>query len=138
MIKKQSDDPDVMQAAEHALDVINTTLSKLPPADTFDYGGHRLKIGEYGVCNRCTTPIAEAQAAEAVLRTEAELIDDETIKEHLDLAARLFHLEAEAAIVRAEFHNGHGTEAILNRILGYEYELHIGEEYQHSHNGDHA
>jgi hypothetical protein len=138
MIKKQSDDPDVTQAAEHALDVINTTLSKLPKAEAFDYGGHQLKIGEYGVCNRCTTPIAEAQAAEAVLRTEAELIDDETIKEHLELAAQLFHLEAEAAIVRAEFHNGHGTEAILNRILGYEYERHIGEEYQHSHSGGHA
>jgi hypothetical protein len=138
MIKTHSDDPDVQKAAEHALDVINTTLAKLPKAESFDYGGHRLKIGEYGVCSRCTTPIAEAQAAEAVLRTEMDLIDDDTIREHLELAARLFHLEAEAATVRAEFHNGKGTEAILNRILGFEYERHIGEEYQHSHNGGNA
>jgi len=138
MIKTQSDDPDVTQAAEHALDIINATLAKMPKAEHFDYGGHELKIGEYGVCTRCTTPIAEAQAAEDTLRTEIGMLDDETIKEHLELAAKLFHLEAEAATVRAEFHNGHGTEAILNRILGYEYERHIGEEYQHSHTGGQA
>jgi hypothetical protein len=138
MIKKQSDDPDVAKAAEHALDILNTTLAKMPKAEHFDYGGHELKIGEYGVCSRCTTPIAEAQAAERVLRTEMEMLDDETIKEHLELAAKLFHLEAEVAIVRAELHNGHSTEGILNRILGYTYERHIGEEYQHTHNGGHA
>jgi hypothetical protein len=133
MIKKQSDDPDVAQAAAEALEIINNTLQKLPKAETFDYGGHALKIGEYGVCEHCTTPIAEAQAAERVLRTEIELLDDETIKEHLALAAQLFHLEAEAAVVRAEFHNGNGTEAILNKLLGYQYERHIGDDYQHSH-----
>jgi hypothetical protein len=135
MIKKHSDDPDVVKAAEHALGIITATLAKMPKAEHFDYGGHELKIGEYGVCERCTMPIAEAQAAERVLRTEMELLDDETIKEHLDLAAKLFHLEAEAAVIRAEFHNGQGTEAILNRLLGYQYERHIDDDYQHSHQG---
>lgn len=134
MIKKHSDDPDVAKAAAHALNILNTTLDKMPRAEHFDYGGHELKIGEYGVCERCTTPIAEAQAAERVLRTEMELLDDDTIKEHLELAARLFQVEAEAAVIRAEFHNGHGTEEILNRILGYQYERSINDDYQHSHN----
>jgi hypothetical protein len=138
MIKKHSDDPNVQHAAGEALKIITETLSKMPPADSFDYGGHELKIGEYGVCDRCTRPIAEAQAAEQTLRTEMELLDDETIKEHLALAANLFHAEAEAATLRAEFHNGQGTEAILNRILGYQYERRINEDYTHSHSGGQA
>src|ERR1700733_8555522 len=115
MIQKHSDDPDVVQAAEQALAIIERTLAKLPAAETFDYGGHALKIGEYGVCEHCTRAIAEAQAAERVMRLEIDLLDDPTVKEHLELAANLLKLEAEAAVVRAEFHNGHGTEAILNK-----------------------
>jgi hypothetical protein len=133
MIKKYSDDPNVREAAAAALQIIDTTLAKLPKATDFDYGGHELKLGDYDVCERCTSPIAEAQAAEQTLRTEAELMDDETIKEHLELAADLFHAEAEAAILRAELHNGQGTEPILNRILGYIYERQINDDYHHSH-----
>jgi len=133
MIKKYSDDPNVELAAKEALGIIDDTLASLPKAETFDYGGHNLKIGEYNVCDRCTVPIAEAQAAERALKQKAEKLEDGTVREHLELAAQLFHLEAEAAIVRAEFHNGHGTEDILNKLLGYQYERHIGDDYQHSH-----
>jgi hypothetical protein len=107
----------------------------LPQATEFDYGGHELKIGEYGVCERCTKPIAEAQAAEKTLLTATELLDDETIKEHLQLAVQLFHAEGEAAKIRAELHNGHGTENILNILLKFQYDRAINEEYSHSHNG---
>jgi hypothetical protein len=135
MIKQHSNDPDVKQAASDALDIINETLGSLPKAESFDYGGHALKIGEYGVCTDCTTPIAEAQAATNALLDRAETTEDETIKEHLELAAQLFRTEAEIATLRAELHNGVGTEPILNRVLGFEYERHIGEDYQHSHHG---
>jgi hypothetical protein len=135
MIKTHSDDPDVADAASKALSIIGETLAHLPKAVTFDYGGHNLTLGEYGVCERCTVPIAEAQAAARALRDRAETLDDETIKEHLELAARLFTSEAESAVIRAEFHNGHGTESILNKLLAYAYERHIGDEYQHSHHG---
>jgi hypothetical protein len=135
MIQTHSDDPDVADAAEQALAIITETLTSLPNAQAFDYGGHNLTIGEYGVCERCTVPIAEAQAAAAALREKAQKLDDETVKEHLELAAKLFSSEAESAIIRAEFHNGHGTENILNKLLAYEYERHIGDDYQHSHHG---
>ena len=135
MIKTHSDDPDVAEAAGKALDIINEVLADLPKADSFDYGGHELKLGEYDVCTYCTTPIAEAQTAEKALRERAAKLDDETVKEHLTLAADLLASEAEAARIRAEFHNGHGTENILNRLLGYDFERHIGETYQHSHHG---
>jgi len=133
MIKTHSDDPDVAAAAATALDVINEVLHNLPKAETFDYGGHQLKLGDYDVCVQCTTPIAEAQAASAALLAKAETIDDESVKEHVRLAADLFRTEGEAAVVRADFHNGQGTEAILNRLLGYQYDRHIGDDYQHSH-----
>lgn len=133
MIKTHSQDPDVAQAAHQAYGIISQTLQNLPKATAFDYGGHTLQVGEYGVCERCTVPIAEAQAAEQALRAQAEQAKNDTVKEHLELAAQLFHLEAEAAVVRAEFHNGHGTESILNKLLGHQYERHIGDEYQHSH-----
>ncbi len=135
MIKTHSDDPDVVDAAQKALEIIADTLDNLPKAAEFDYGGHELKIGEYGVCERCTMPIAEAQQAEHALRARAETLEDETVKEHLVLAADLFKHEADTAVVRAEFHNGHGTEGILNKLLGHAYERHIGDEYQHSHHG---
>jgi len=133
MIKKHSDDPDVARAAEAALAIISDTLGTLPPAETFDYGGHRLRLDEYAVCTTCTTPIAEAQAAEAALRNAAEQQTDDTIREHLQLAADFFKLEAQAAIVRAELHNGHGTEPIIDRLLGYQFERGIHDDYQHSH-----
>jgi len=135
MIKHHSDDPDVAAAAAKALDIINETLSKLPKAEAFDYGGHNLHLGEYDVCATCTTPIAEAQAAEKALKAHAEKVDDETVKEHLTLAAEFFRLEAEAATVRAELHNGHGTEAIIDRLLGYQFERGIHDDYHHSHHG---
>lgn len=135
MIKTHSDDPDVKQAAEEALTIINETLGSLPKAETFDYGGHNLKLGEYGVCTACTTPIAEAQAAEHALLERAKATDNETVREHIEMAAQLFHADAETATIRAEFHNGNGTEDILNRVLGFEYERHIGEDYHHSHHG---
>jgi hypothetical protein len=133
MIKTHSDDPDVAHAAGVAAGIIEEILGNLPKAGSFDYGGHILKIGEYGVCERCTAPIAEAQAAEQALRAKASELEDETVKEHLTLAADLFQKEAEAAVIRAEFHNGYGTEKILNRLLGYQYDRHIGDDYQHSH-----
>ncbi len=135
MIKKHSDDPDVAQAAAAALDIINEVLGKLPKADSFDYGGHQLHLGDYDVCLHCTGPIAEAQAARDALAKKAGSLEDPVLKEHLQLAAELFRLEAEAAVVRAEFHNGFGTEQILNRLLGFQYERHIGDDYQHSHHG---
>lgn len=138
MIKQHSDDPDVADAAAKALDIISQTLNSLPEAQTFDYGGHNLQLGEYDMCRQCTTPIAEAQAAEHALRERAEALDDETVKEHLTLAADLFKTEAEAAVIRAEFHNGHNTEPILNKLLGYQYERRIGDSYQHSHRGGQA
>jgi hypothetical protein len=107
MIKTHSNDPDVEHAASEALAIIQDTLGKLAKAEMFDYGGHQLKIGEYGVCERCTIPIAEAQQAKQALEARAAQVKNDTVKEHLDLAAKLFELEAEAAIVRAELHNGH-------------------------------
>jgi len=136
MIQKHSDDPDVTAAASHAQTIIAEVLARLPKAEEFDYGGHELRVGEYGVCGACTQPIAEAQQAQHALLKQAESLDDETVKEHLVLAAELFRLEAEAAVVRAEFHNGFGSEKILNNLLAYQYERHIGDEYQHSHHKD--
>jgi len=135
MIKTHSDDPNIEQAAKEALNIINEVLANIPKAESFDYGGHTLKIGEYDVCSACTAPIAEAQTAERTLRDRMKSIEDDTINEHLELAAKLFHLEAEAAIIRAELHNGSGTEQILNRLLGYQYDRHIGDDYHHSHHG---
>lgn len=135
MIKTHSDDPDVAAAAQQALTIINSTLAALPKAETFDYGGHTLQIGEYGVCTACTTPIAEAQAAQHALQDRAGKTDDETVKEHLQLAADFFRLEAEAAVVRAELHNGHGTEPIVNRLLGHQFERGIHDDYHHTHRG---
>lgn len=133
MTKTHSDDPDVTAAAATALEAINSVLHDLPKAETFDYVGHQMKLGDYDVCIQCTTPIAEAQAASAALIAKAETIEDPVVKEHVQLAADLFRTEGEAAVVRAEFHNGHGTEAILNHLLGYQYERHIGDDYHHSH-----
>lgn len=138
MIKTHSDDVDVADAAEQAAAIVSETLSKLPKAEIFDYGGHEMHIGEYGVCDRCTAPIAEAQAAAAALDDRAKHIDDETVREHVQLAADLLQHEAETAVLRAEFHNGQGSEAILNKLLGFQYDRHIGDDFQHSHHGGQA
>lgn len=133
MIQKQSKDPDVVRAAQQALDIINDVLAHLPKAENFDYGGHQLQLGQYGLCLKCTTPIAEAQQAHNALQARADTTDDEVIKEHLELAADLLKIEADAAIIRAEFHNGFGTEKILNQLLGFQHERGIYDDYNHSH-----
>jgi hypothetical protein len=138
MIKTHSDDPDVKAAAVEAQGLINDVLNNLPKAETYDYGGHQLKVGEYGVCPVCSGAIAEAQAAEKALRERGKTIEDETVREHLDIAAQLLGSEATSAIVRAELHNGQATEPILNRILGFLYDRHIPDNYTHSHHGDQA
>lgn len=135
MIKTHSDDPDVAAAAKKALDIINQTLAGLPKAEGYDYGGHLLKLGEYDVCTTCATPIAEAQAAANALKDQAEKAEDASVKEHLQVASDFFRLEAEEAIVRAELHNGDGTEAIGDRLLGYQFERGIHDDYHHSHHG---
>jgi hypothetical protein len=135
MIKKHSDDPDVAKAATIAAEIVSQTLSQLAPADTFDYGGHELHVGEYDVCQTCTKPIAEAQAAENALREAAEKQENDTVRAHIEEAVRLFKLEAEAAQVRAELHNGENTELILNALLGHIYDRKIADEYHHSHKG---
>lgn len=134
MIQKQSDDPDIEAAAQEAFIIIQQSLKGLPKAEAFDYGGHDLHIGEYGVCERCTSPIAEAQEAYQILIAAAQKTPDSTIKEHIEVAAELFRLEAEAAKIRAELHNGQGTEKILNEILGFLYKRDIRDDYDHSHN----
>lgn len=136
MIRQQSDDPDVAAAASEAADIVRRVLGELPRATTFDYGGHRLQVGEYGLCERCTTPIAEAQQACQALQTAADIIDDPTVKEHVQLAVDLFRLEAEAAQIRAELHNGQGSEQIVNAALGFLYDRHVHDDYDHTHHGD--
>lgn len=135
MIQKHSDDPDVEAAANRAYDIIHDVLTNLPPAKTFDYGGHILALGEYGVCTRCTNAIAEAQAAHAKLLTCIEAEADPVVKEHLELAAQLLQAEAQAAIIRAELHNGQGSEKIINTLLGFIYERTIHDSYDHTHDG---
>ncbi len=138
MIKKHSDDPDVKAAAIAATGIVNDVLNNLPKAETYDYGGHLLKLDEYGVCTVCTSAIAEAQAAEKALRGRAESEKDDLVREHLDMAVQLFRLDAEAAILRAELHSGQGSEAALNRILGFEYDRRTGDRPDHSHHGGQA
>ena len=133
MIRKHSDDPDVAAAAQQAAGIVQDILQHLPPAQSFDYGGHNLNLGEYGVCTRCTVPIAEAQQARRALLDTADTTDDATVKEHLQEAAHVFMLEAKAAELRAEFHNGQASEGILNSILGFMYDRNIHDSYDHNH-----
>lgn len=133
MIKTHSDDPNVEQVAQQALRIVKEVLSKLPKAETFDYGGHDLQLGEYEVCSDCTSPIAEAQQANEALLEKAAGEEDPLVKEHIELAAQLFKLEADAAIVRAKFHNGISTEEILNVLLTFQYERNIHDDYHHNH-----
>ena len=133
MIKTHSDDPDVEAAAQRAAEIVERVLQKLPKAESFDYGGHQLRLGEYGVCTRCTASIAEAQQACVALTEKFEQEQDPVVKEHLQLAAELFRLEAKAAELRAELHNGQGSEVILNAVLGFLYNRGIHDAYDHSH-----
>ena len=133
MIRTHSDDPDVETAAVDAAAIVKQILGDLAPAKIFDYGGHILTIGEYEVCSRCTVPIAEAQQAHQKLLERASETSDSVVKEHLELVAELFRLEAAAAEIRAELHNGHGSEQILNTTLGFMYDRNIHDDYNHSH-----
>jgi hypothetical protein len=135
MIQTHSDDPDVGHAAAEAAVIVNQVLASLPEASRFDYGGHILSLGEYGVCIRCTKPIAEAQQASRALFEKADSLEDGTVVEHLLLAAELLKLEAHAAEIRAEFHNGQGSETILNNLLGHIHDRQILDSYDHSHHG---
>jgi hypothetical protein len=135
MIKTHSDDPDVEAAAHHASQITAEVLGSLPKAETFDYGGHNLDLGEYDVCTRCTAPIAEAQQAAQALLEKAGTVDDPVVKEHLELAAELFRLEAGVAEIRAELHNGRGSEKILNSVLAFIHDRSIHDTYDHSHHG---
>ena len=135
MIKTHSDDPDVADAAHRAADIVADVLHNLPKADSFDYGGHNLHVGEYDVCARCTTPIAEAQAAGLALARKAHAETDPVVAEHLELAARLFRLEADIAAIRAELHNGQGSERILNELLAFTHSREIHDTFDHSHHG---
>lgn len=133
MIKTHSDDPDVAAAAARASEIVKQVLGALPVAETYDYGGHNLRIGEYGVCERCSRPIAEAQQAAHALQDAAKAENDEEVREHLALAASLFEKEADAALMRAELHNGENSEDILNQVLGFIYNRHICDTYDHTH-----
>jgi outer membrane protein TolC len=136
MIKTHSDDPDVAAAAREAAHVVAGVLNKLPTANTFDYGGHRLALSEYGLCTRCTAPIAEAQQAAQALQEKAEATDDTTVAEHIQLAADMMRLEAEVAVIRAELHSGQHSEAIVDQLLGFLYDRSIHDSYDHTHKQD--
>jgi hypothetical protein len=133
MIKQHSDDPDVAAAAAHAESIIQGVLHQLPVAESFDYGGHYIKLSDYNMCPRCTSSIAESQQAEKALRERAAAEQDGTVREHIELAAELLHLEATAAIIRAEMHSGHGSEPIINALLAFIHERNIHDSYDHSH-----
>lgn len=135
MIKPHSDDPDVAAAAQKAAEIVEGILDKLPKAETFDYGGHYMRLGEYGVCTRCTSPIAEAQQAEHALREAADHQEDEEVKSHILMAADYLRLESEAAIIRAELHNGQNSEKIINKLLAFTHDRAIHDSYDHSHHG---
>ena len=133
MIRTHSEDPDVAAAAGQAAAIVRDVLAALPAADSFDYGGHMLKLGEYGVCQQCTRPIADAQAAARALLEAADNLDDELIAEHVELAGELMKLEAHAAEVRAELHNGDHSEPIINTLNGFIHDRTIHDTYEHSH-----
>lgn len=133
MIQKKSNDPDVTAAAAQATTIVKELLDSLPPAETFDYGGHKLRLGEYEVCTDCTMPIAEAQQAGRALARRVDTVTNPTVKEHVELAAELLRLEAAAAEIRAQLHNGHGSEPILNELLGFMYHRNIHDHYEHNH-----
>lgn len=116
-----------------ALAIVDETLKELRPAETFDYGGHYMNIGDYGTCEQCTRPIAEAQAAFDALEMRAAHTDDYEVRAHIETAAELFRQEARAAIVRAELHSGQGSEKIIDRLNGFIHDRNIHDNYNHSH-----
>lgn len=132
-MQKNTRDADVKAAAGEAAGIVRKVLQNLPPAKTFDYGGHELKLGDYNMCERCTRPIAEAQAAHKKLLEQSENIESSTVKEHVELAAEFLRREAEAAEIRAELHNGQGSEPIINELLGFVHRRDIHDNYEHSH-----
>lgn len=138
MIRTHSKDPDIVTAAARATAIIRDTLVTLPKAETFDYGGHELRVGEYDVCAECTVSIAEAQQAERHLAVAAEATEDPTVKEHIELAANLLRLEAEAAEIRTQLHGGQGSEPIVNELLGFIHERHIHDRFGHQHHDTEA
>ncbi len=138
MIRTHSDDPDVEAAARQAATIIDDVLRGLPSAGEFDYGGHHMQLGDYEVCVQCTAPIAEAQQAHDALIAKTKDISDPEVREHLELAAQLFSAEAAAAQIRAQLHNGRGSEKIVNILLTYIYERGIHDSYEHSHHGSAA
>jgi hypothetical protein len=138
MIRTHSDDPDVAAAAREAADIVARVLRELPKAETFDYGGHDLHVGEYDVCIRCTGPIAEAQAGEGAIRDAMHQVEDPEVREHLELAAQLLRMESEAAVIRAELHNGQDSERIVNELLAFISQRQIGDSYDHTHHGGNA
>ena len=133
MIRTQSDDPNIKKAANQASDIIRDTLAKLPVAESYDYGGHIIKIGEYNVCRQCATSIAESQQAYRAIALRNNNITDPVIKEHLEIAMNFLRLSAETSIIRAKLHNGQGTEGILNELLTYNYNRKVDDTYSHSH-----
>jgi hypothetical protein len=135
MIKTHSDDPDVESAAHEAASIVRRVLKDLPPAQNYDYGGHILTITEYGMCEYCTRPIAEAQQAYTHLRIAARGIIDPILREHIEVAAEYFRQEAAIAVTRAELHNGHGSERIINELLGFVHDRSLHDRYDHSHHG---
>lgn len=133
MIKTRSDDPNIKLAASQASNIIRETLTALPLAESYNYGGHIIKIGEYDVCKQCATSIAESQQAYNAIARRNDSIEDPVIKEHLEIAMNLLKATAESSIVRAELHNGQGAEDILNELLAFNYNRKIDETYNHSH-----
>lgn len=137
MIQTHSHDPDVAAAARKATAIVRDVLRDLPPATMFDYGGHMLHLDEYGICVRCSAPIAEAQQASQALLQKADATADDTVAAHIRLAGDLLRLEAEAAQIRAELHSGHSSEPIINELLGFIYHRGLHDTYNHSHGQDH-
>jgi hypothetical protein len=133
MIRTHSDDPDVAAAAAEAAVIVRGVLAGLQPATSFDYGGHILEIGQYGVCTRCTQPIADAQVAARALLDKADSLEDDLVAEHVELAGELMKLEAHAAEIRAELHNGANSEPIIDALLGHIHDHAIHDTYEHNH-----
>lgn len=135
MTNKYSEQTKIASAAKEAAAIIKQVLADLPAAETFDYGGHALKLGDYDMCTDCTRSIAEAQQAYRALVKKAKVQEDEILKEHLELAAEFLRLEAKAAEIRAELHSGHGSEPIVNELLGFVYNRHVHDKPEHFHEG---
>lgn len=138
MTNKYSEQTKITAAAKEAAEIVKQVLKTLSAAKTFDYGGHELKLGDFDMCVECTRSIAEAQQSYAALMKKTKTLEDETVKEHVELAAELMKLEADAAVIRAELHSGHGSEPIINELLGFIYNRNIHDKPEHFHQGKEA